>query len=117
MSLNHPSKLTDLKGLWAPNLSLREAEMFNNTVLEGNSDLCMHMLNGIIPPQNQREIADVKDAMQSNFERLALVKYISFPYKFLLFPSSSLLIFSFFFCQLVREESTIRRMVWQLADT
>lgn len=46
-------------------------------VLEGNPNLCMHLLNMIILPQDWREvpveIADIEDAMRSHFECLALV--------------------------------------------
>lgn len=54
-------------------------------MLEGNPNLFMHLLNGVIPPQDRKEvyvlIDDVKDSMWSHFECLALVRYGSFPCK------------------------------------
>lgn len=54
--------------------------------------------------------------MRAYFEWLALVRYVPLHYKSLIFHSFHFLIFFFCFCQLVREETTIGRMVGKLVD-
>lgn len=58
-------------------------------------------------------IDDIENAMHSYFECRALVRYTSFPSPFLFLGPSK---FLFFFCQLVREETAMGRMVRQLDD-
>lgn len=50
LSLNQPPKGVDPRDLWAHCRSLREIFFFYKMVMEGNPDLCMHLLNMIIPP-------------------------------------------------------------------
>lgn len=93
--------MVNLRGMWASCPFLQETKIYDKMVLEGNLNVCMHLLNGIISPQYHREvhigINYIEDTMRSHFECLALVKCIHFSYKFLLFYSLSLLIFSFIF--------------------
>lgn len=68
-------------GLYALCLSLWETDISDKTVLESNPNLCMHLLNEILPPRDRRdvlsELNDVEVVMRTYFERLALVNFLS----------------------------------------
>lgn len=80
LSLHQPPKGDDPRGLWVSCLSLRELEIYDKTMLEGNLNLCMHLMNGILPPHYRgdltMELNDIDDVMRTHFKHLALVSFI-----------------------------------------
>lgn len=68
LSLHYSPKTADPRGPWAPFLTLRQMEICDKMVLEGNLHLCMHLLNEIVPPQVRGEVPMELDDVENRRE-------------------------------------------------